>query len=156
MNPLLRTVGAAAPKDCSSFQDSFFNWLKDEPPFSEDKPQEVKTHEIKSAVYHAAYILMQQIERLAAVNKHLPTSASSSMTRLIDHKLQSIHHKTTLVPQDDETLEDVECFVKLKEDLQSGGVESKVMDRILQEKIESMLELNGLEVVVSDVSRSEW
>ncbi|KAL8815287.1 MAG: hypothetical protein Q9223_005562 [Gallowayella weberi] len=129
----------------------------DPPTFSEDKPQNVTTKELKSAIYDAAYFLVQQIERLATANKHLPAPAKPSLTRLIDHKLQSIHYKTTQVPQDDEALGDLECFVKLRVGLRSEEVDSKVIDRIIQEKINLLLELNGLEVVVSDdASRSEW
>ncbi|KAL8681029.1 MAG: hypothetical protein Q9186_002802 [Xanthomendoza sp. 1 TL-2023] len=155
MNPSFECVGTIAPQDRPFSQHSIFGWLKEEPNSPRENPEYVATQGIKSAISQAAFILTQQIQRLAAVNKHLPSSAKSSLTRLIDHKLQSIHHKITQDPQDDEALGDLECFVNFKKDLRLEDVESKIIDRILQEKIESLLELNGLEVVVNDGFRTD-
>lgn len=96
--------------------------------------------------------LFDQVERLADLHQKVPIRFQAAIAKLIDLKLLFLRSNTKPQPacEDDEMLKELERSTKIKTKLVEGGIESQNIESLIEDKVRSLLILNGLfDVLVS-------
>ncbi|KAL8750069.1 MAG: hypothetical protein Q9184_006560 [Pyrenodesmia sp. 2 TL-2023] len=99
--------------------------------------------------------LFDQVERLADLHQKVPVRFHAAIAKLIDLKLSFLRSNTKPEPacEDNEMLEELERLTKIKTKLVEGGIESQKVEPLIENKVRSLLILNGLFEVLAAFER---
>ncbi|KAL8922268.1 MAG: hypothetical protein Q9208_005238 [Pyrenodesmia sp. 3 TL-2023] len=90
--------------------------------------------------------LFDQVERLVELHRKVPVRFQAAVAKVIDLKLLFLRSNTKPNPacEDDGMLEELERSTKIKSKLVEGGIESQNIELLIEDKVRSLLILNGL------------